>query len=1290
MRRLFPFLAFAMLITLSIEANTRTETEAQAIAAQYFARHSSTAAQFTLMPQATARRLQLAGKNKLPKKLSTPYYIYNKEGGGFVIVSGSDCLPPVIAHSDHGTIAASAAALPDGLRYWLGFVADAAEYVEQHPEAALTAADLASDYRKDYAPLLGVISFNQNSPYNDQCPEDTYTGCMATAMAQVMAYHKYPNHGEGYVSVNYNGRSYGVNLADYTYDWSKILPTYKGWQGTADERAEVAKLHYHVGLSLHMEYGEEASGSVSTMYTTALRDRFGYNRNTILINRDGYTYGEWIDILLGEFEAKRPVIYDGVCNDGGHAFVIDGYRASDGFFHVNWGWEGMSDGYYDITLLNPQQTGIGATLSSGFTTYQDAVINITPDADAPTKYYLPVQPFGGQGNITTTTGTVELGQQARLSFENICNMTDKSFSAEYGALILNLQGEEVARIPAGTASAGASTMSSNKHVDAYGGYWTVPADLRDGDYTVYIYMKESSRDDYAVLRTAINTPNFVRLSVKDGTATFTLDEHTPTGLKASDWSFQLGDIAYGTEGISCTMTNEGSEVEHGSLRIQVDVPNQLSRNYQIAPVRLLPGESRKVEFPILCNEYGDYRIRSMELARHNSSGLASIVPPGSLTFSVQRTAEETVRQLNSRLDKVQGILNNSRASGNYPDEACSTLQAVIDDTRRTPTDGLSADAVKALIDQLNAALLAFYKSLNTSEAETTYWSYIGTNRANTSWCPGGTSPVYFGISIPAHELAPYIGGQITGLRCLFGQNRWYTFTGDDLRLRIFLFDYDGSYPGDRILASSDEFSPENYAVYDNYLFSEPYTIDGSGLFCVVEMTAKYASYFGAMGASKETIMPGACWLNNGNGWEDLYYTYGSEASGLAIQTIIVGGTSVIDAKLSGIKSTPVAIGEDITLTGKLQNISAAPIEEYELSWSHDGEGLSSTKSFTQHIEVGSSVDFSLTIPGFETAKLHNVRLSVTKVNGQPDAIADNSTVDVPVAVTARKYARNVVLEEVTGTWCGFCPRGFAAIDYMKENYGTQFIPISIHTDDPMAFPNQRYAPLLVGLSTAPSGLINRNSSLYTSMDLAVVERFYKQEQASCIADISCTATYDASSDEVTVVTSTEFGYDFTQADYRIAYVVLEDNVGPYAQQNFYAGGSQGYMYGWESKAATVRMTYDDVARDLLPAYTGLEGSVPSTVAGGETYAHSHTFQLPLNVDNPDNVRIVALLLNPTTAEIINACQSNLVHSDITSLPSPLTVPNQPSTSYDLQGRTVKDGYRGIYLKQGRKVIPTNR
>lgn len=93
MRRLFPFLAFAMLITLSIEANTRTETEAQAIAAQYFARHSSTAAQFTLMPQATARRLQLAGKNKLPKKLSTPYYIYNKEGGALSL-----CQAPIVCH----------------------------------------------------------------------------------------------------------------------------------------------------------------------------------------------------------------------------------------------------------------------------------------------------------------------------------------------------------------------------------------------------------------------------------------------------------------------------------------------------------------------------------------------------------------------------------------------------------------------------------------------------------------------------------------------------------------------------------------------------------------------------------------------------------------------------------------------------------------------------------------------------------------------------------------------------------------------------------------------------------------------------------------------------------------------------------------------------------------------------------------------------------------------------------------------------------------------------------------
>lgn len=1288
MRRILFLLSLVLAASLSTQANVRTEAEAQSLAFKHFAQRTNvTSPSLTLIPQRATQRLALKGKNtKSLKALATPYYIYNNADGGFIVISGTDCMDPVMAYSDKGSISTDPALLPDGLRYWLGFAAEAAAYIEQNPKAAIKAK--AGSYSKNYEPLLGNISFNQNSPYNDQCPNGTYTGCMATAMSQVMAYHKAPEHGYGTVSTTYGGRTYSADLSQTTYNWDNILPTYKGGKGSPEQRAEVAKLHYHVGLSLHMEYGDNSSGSVSTMYTTALRDKFGYNKNAVLLNRDGYSYGQWVNILLGELEAKRPIIYDGVCNDGGHAFVLDGYRASDGFFHVNWGWEGMSDGYYDVCLLNPQETGIGATLSSGFTTYQDAMVNVTPDPNADTKYYLPVQPFGGQGNITCTTGPVQLGQQANLAFENICNMTDKSFYAEYGALIKNLKGEEVARIKAGTASAQASTMSSNKHLDYSGGRWTVPADLQNGDYLVYIYMQESGRDDYAVLQTAIATPNFVHMTVKDGTATFVLDKASPTGLTASDWSFQKGDIAYGSQGLSCTITNSGDEVEHGGLLVQIDVPNQLTQRFSIEDFHLLPGESRQVSFPVLCNEYGEYRIRSLELNRYNAIGLAPIIEPNSLTFSVSRSAAETIKLLNNRLSEVQSILSNCRASGNYPEATCNTLQGIIDEIKSTSTTGLSIAEVQALLDRLNAALVEFYKSIQTGH-EASYWSYIGDKEVDTSWCPGGTSTIYFGISIPESELTPYIGGQLTGLNCLFGQNRWYTFSGDDLVLRLMLFEYNGTGPGERILATTDTFSPQNYGVYDDYLFNEPYIIDGTGLFCVIEMAAKYAGYYGAMGASNQCTMPGALWMNNGNGWEDMYYTYGSQAAGLAVKAIIMGGSSVVDAKLTNIKANAVTIGEDITISGKIQNLSTSALEEYELTWSHDDDGLSGRKSFTQHLGAGSSTDFSITIPGFATAKRHNVRLAVSKVNGQPDAIADNSTVDVPVVVTSHKFTRNVVLEENTGTWCGFCPRGIVAIEYMKEKYGSQFIPISIHTEnDIMAddYLQNTYAPLLLGLSSAPSGLIDRKDALYTQMDKSSVEQFFKKELESCNANITCKATYDEKTRKISVDTETEFSYDFSGADYRITYVVLEDKLGPYQQQNYYAGGGYGACDGWEKMSSVVRITYDDVARALVPSYTGQRGSIPATVKADEIYKYTYTFSMPSNVSNPDNVRIAALIIDPATGEIVNACQAPLVKGDLTDIEGLSTINSQPSTLYDLTGRRINGATRGITLQQGRKVI----
>lgn len=1288
-------LALPVLLAGNALAGQRSANDAMQKAVQYL---------HTLRPNLDIRLTQVApevlgraatkGRNGLTQSLSQPYFVFNEAQGGFVVVSGSTYLSPVIAYAESGSIQADADRLPDGLKYWLGYVAEASAYVEQHPEAA--ALPLPS-FTQDVAPLLensaiGNIQFNQDSPYNDLCPTGCFTGCMATAMAQVLAYHQYPSQPRGTVSLN-NNKPYRntVNLDNEHYDWSKILPTYKGGLGNAAQRLEVAKLHYHVGVALNMEYGTSESGSVSTTYATALKDHFCYNENVVLLNRDNFTYGEWMGILLNEFEHQRPVIFDGVSASGGHAFVLDGYRASDGFVHCNWGWEGVSNGYYNICLLDPTTTGTGA-LYGGFSSYQDMVINIDPNADADTQYYLPLASYGGVGNITSTSNgkTIPLGGMANIGMEYIANMNNKEFRGSFYVQIQDLEGNVISTEYAGEVQGSAATMNSNYHVTTTGGSWMIPDHIAEGQYRVYIYVKEDGRDVGAILRCNTNGPNFLDMVVAGGQATFGLRAHHPTTLVASDWNFESAPLRHGDTGLKCTLTNTGNLPEYGNLRIQIEVPGSLTQSFFKENLRFEPGEQKTITFPLTFSEFGEYTIRNFNLLLHNGGGMADIVEPLSMTFSVNRTQSECVQQLTSRLDEVQAILNRSKLSGNYPEAACNKLQGVIDQIRAKNLSSLSVDELNALLDQLNAALVEFYQSMQGGDV--TYWSYVGNTTPDTGWCPSvANTPGWFAISIPEEELAPYVGGQIVGLNALIGRRLSYQpLERGDITAKVFLLEYDGVYPGSRILAESDEFDPHYYDYYD-YRFKEPYTIGATGVLCVVQVSTSYAPVYAAMAACNQVNKPGACWMNNGNGWEDMYYSYGSYAAGNAIKAIIVGGGSVVDAKLSDVKAKSVTVDENIVVTASIQNLSSVAIEEFDLAWSHDDDGLSGTLHFDRHIEVSESAQIEVTLPAFETAKLHNVHLSVAQVNGLPDDIPENSTVDLAVPVTAHKYVRNVVCEENTGTTCGFCPRGIAAFDYMKQKYGKEFIAVSIHhfeESDPMYYHGNNYVPLFVYLNNAPSGMIDRSEDCYTTMFKADVEELFLKEQATCIAQISNQAYYDVATGKVTVPTQTEFGYDFAGANYRISYLVLEDQVGPYVQSNYYSyasGYNLGNMEGWENKPSKVSMKYDDVLREQLPAYTGLQGSVPAQGEGGQTYDYRYTFSLPSTVNDYTNVRIVCLLLDLDTRQVINASQAPLVVGSPEGLDA-VTVSPQPQVIFNLQGQRVAQPQHGLYVIGDRKVL----
>lgn len=206
------------------------------------------------------------------------------------------------------------------------------------------------------------------------------TGCVATAMAQVMMYWKYPN--ELKTDIN----EYETSTHEFTvagelkgqkYDWDNMLPTYTNNNYTQTQADAVAKLMLHCGKAVEMDYGEE-SGAIVT--PGRLAKYFGYDSDLMLdLMRSCFTLAEWTAIIDKELQAKRPILYSGRTTNGGHQFVCDG-SDGNGLYHINWGWGGYQDGYFDITILNPGQGGIGAgNVTDGYNRNCNMIIGIQPD-----------------------------------------------------------------------------------------------------------------------------------------------------------------------------------------------------------------------------------------------------------------------------------------------------------------------------------------------------------------------------------------------------------------------------------------------------------------------------------------------------------------------------------------------------------------------------------------------------------------------------------------------------------------------------------------------------------------------------------------------------------------------------------------------------------------------------------------------------------------------------------------------------------------------------------------------
>lgn len=551
------------------------------------------------------------------------FYVFNRaEGSGFLITSADDRLRPVLGYSDTGVI--DVENMSPELKYWLGEYDREAEALMPLPsltavgigaeQAPLKANAITDNYAK-WAPVSPLVKtkWNQTAPYNDACPlyknSSDYgrciTGCVATAMAQVVYYNQYyvGSGQKAYRPPFWNvGDSVAFDYENTPMDFAAMKATYTtGDSGTPAGEA-VATLMKACGVGVDMAYSPSASSAFSTAIPNALVTYFGYDAaGTNYFDRRSYTTSDFEAIIYNELSNARPVVFSGSSANGGHSFVVDGY-SDNGMFHVNWGWGGSSDGYFALTALNPYDQGVGSS-EGGYNYWQNIVTVTKPGAEN------VHEAFGIRGAITAPSPN-----KFQLIYEYGQPLNGMGYTS--GVLIENRYGGYSA------VTWGSSTIRAGAT-----SYWTAgDVTLRGytpGVYKVYAAYKLEGENSFSIVPPMNGKSNYLLMTIEADGSTHTFTDLTPKiEVHASG---PQGQQIYAAKGgnISMTLTNTGTVEYNGTLGVQITgegITKKLElsgstalNNKYSTPVVIPVDQCMQIKFPISRNMLpaGKYSLQLM-------------------------------------------------------------------------------------------------------------------------------------------------------------------------------------------------------------------------------------------------------------------------------------------------------------------------------------------------------------------------------------------------------------------------------------------------------------------------------------------------------------------------------------------------------------------------------------------------------------------------------------------------------------------------------------------------------
>jgi len=615
------FVLGAMLVSFPTGARELSESEALSRAGAFL---SSTQ---NGMKHAPSGKQNL----KLAYKSAKSFYVFDRGiGDGFVIVSANDRMPEVLGYSDSGTF--DYQTLPPDMKWWLAeYEKEIRDFLASDNSSLLSfVPEKASDSREMIAPLV-TTKWNQSDPYNNLCPTDaggrSVTGCVATALAQIVNYHKWPQgNGTGTYSYEWNGTPLSFDYGSTSFAWDKMRDEYNS-SSPADACAAVAELMYACGVGVNMKYSSRESSAYNFGISRVLVENLGYSGGVSIRSRDNYSAEQWEDLIYSELASGRPVLYTGQAESGGHAFVCDGYEGNR-YFHINWGWGGMSDGYFLLSALNPNDQGIGS-FEGGYNSDQSAIIGIRPQDGV--KY---------NANLLSN-GTFEWQNGNYYSFTNVYNYSFSDQNVTFGISAVSESTGDTVEFWGGALKFSAADLNTGQ-CSGYSRFSLniSPSGLAAGEYKLYPIYKNDSGAAAERLIMPYGQQQYVFLTVgADGTYTYSNPgTEIKTNLEVLSFgaagkvyqdtqalfniSIKNNSVAAYNDIITIEVQKDGESLDKANVKLSIAAGQTFSGSYSHS-YSFAPGD-----YDVFLYDAEGTKLNSIPFSLRIEEGTAPVLPDG--------------------------------------------------------------------------------------------------------------------------------------------------------------------------------------------------------------------------------------------------------------------------------------------------------------------------------------------------------------------------------------------------------------------------------------------------------------------------------------------------------------------------------------------------------------------------------------------------------------------------------------------------------------------------------------